>query len=163
MDLKGGARLTLQVQPTEEVKTITQENLADAKQVIQNRVDGLGVSEPLIQTINPDKIVVQLPGVSDPEQAEQVLGETAQLEFRPQKPGTEAQLGVERQVQAVALGELAVLRQDPEADPEELAAAQTTVNEADAARSPTSLKKPTSRAPASPTQSPRPSTIVPGR
>lgn len=133
LDLKGGARLTLQVQPTEEVRTITPENLADAKQVIQNRVDGLGVSEPLIQTINPDKIVVQLPGVSDPEQAETVLGETAQLEFRPQKPETEAQLAVERQVQLDAIIALEALRQDPDADPEAVAEAQAKVTAAEEA------------------------------
>lgn len=128
LDLKGGARLTLQVQPTEEITSITLENLDDAKRVIQNRVDGLGVSEPLIQTVNPDKIVVQLPGVSDPEQAEKVLGETAQLEIRPQKQGTEAQLSVESQVLAVAQSELNALLADPEADPIEVEEARERVD-----------------------------------
>ncbi|TVQ58894.1 MAG: protein translocase subunit SecD [Spirulina sp. DLM2.Bin59] len=124
LDLKGGARLTLQVMPTETVTRITPENLADAKQVIANRIDGLGVSEPLIQTVNPDKIVVQLPGVTDPEQAEQVLGETAQLEFRAQKPGSEAQLQIESQLEAIARIELEEVASDPDATPEQLAAAQ---------------------------------------
>lgn len=130
LDLKGGARLTLQVKPTETITTITPENLADAKQVIENRVNGLGVSEPLIQTVNPDKIVVQLPGVTDPEQAEQVLGETAQLEFRSQKPGSEAQLQIESQLEAIARFELEEIVSDPDHTPEELVAAQEKLRSA---------------------------------
>ncbi|MFM9156625.1 MAG: protein translocase subunit SecD, partial [Dolichospermum sp.] len=62
------------------------------KKVVEGRINGLGVSEPVIQTVGTDKILVQLPGVNDPEQAERILGGTAQLEFRIQKPNTEAQL-----------------------------------------------------------------------
>ncbi|MDJ0730422.1 MAG: protein translocase subunit SecD [Crocosphaera sp.] len=95
LDLKGGAQLTIQLKPTEEVKTISQEDLEAAKTVLENRVNGLGVAEPVVQTLGQDKIVVQLPGVTDPEQAERVLGGTAQLEFRQQRQGTDGQLPVE--------------------------------------------------------------------
>ena len=56
-------------------------------------------SKPQVQT----KFLIQLPGVSDPAQAERVLGGTAQLEFRSQKPGTDGQLLAERQVRAELL------------------------------------------------------------
>jgi preprotein translocase subunit SecD len=49
---------------------------------LRNRVDELGVSEPVVQRQGLDRILVQLPGIQDPAQAERVLGATATLEFR---------------------------------------------------------------------------------
>lgn len=92
LDLRGGSQLTIQVKTTPEIKQIGERELEAVQTVLGNRVNGLGVSEPLIQTVGNDKISVQLPGVSNPEQAERVLGGTAQLEFKTQKPDTEAQL-----------------------------------------------------------------------
>ena len=92
LDLRGGSQLTIQVKPTAEIPQITERELEAVKKVVEGRINGLGVSEPVIQTIGTDKISVQLPGVNDPEQAERVLGGTAQLEFRVQKPNTETQL-----------------------------------------------------------------------
>ncbi len=92
LDLRGGSQLTIQVKPTAEIKQITERELSAVKKVVEGRINGLGVSEPVIQTVGTDKILVQLPGVNDPEQAERVLGGTAQLEFRQQKPSTETQL-----------------------------------------------------------------------
>jgi preprotein translocase subunit SecD len=82
LDLQGGTQLTIQVQPSEEIKKITERELEAVQTVVENRVNGLGVSEPVIQTVGQDQILVQLPGVNDPEQAERVLGGTAQLDFR---------------------------------------------------------------------------------
>lgn len=92
LDLRGGSQLTIQVKPTAEIKQITERELEGVKKVVEGRINGLGVSEPVIQTVGTDKILVQLPGVNDPEQAERILGGTAQLEFRQQKSGTETQL-----------------------------------------------------------------------
>ncbi|BBD67817.1 protein-export membrane protein SecD [Nostoc commune NIES-4072] len=92
LDLRGGSQLTIQVKPSADIPTITERELEGVKKVVEGRINGLGVSEPLIQTVGADKILVQLPGVNDPEQAERVLGGTAQLEFRTQKPNTETQL-----------------------------------------------------------------------
>jgi preprotein translocase subunit SecD len=111
LDLKGGAQLTIQVQPTKEVQQIKPEDLQAVKRVIDNRINGLGVSEPVIQTVGEDKILVQLPGVTDPQQAERILGGTAQLEFKEQKPGSEEQFRVEFQIQKQLEAELALLRQ----------------------------------------------------
>jgi preprotein translocase subunit SecD len=92
LDLRGGSSLTIQVKTTPEIKQITERELEAVKKVVEGRINGLGVSEPVIQTVGTDKIIVQLPGVNDPEQAERVLGGTAQLEFRKQKPGSEIQI-----------------------------------------------------------------------
>ncbi|RCJ21018.1 preprotein translocase subunit SecD [Nostoc sp. ATCC 43529] len=92
LDLRGGSQLTIQVKPSAEIPQITERELEGVKKVVEGRINGLGVSEPVIQTVGADKILVQLPGVNDPEQAERVLGGTAQLEFRTQKPNTETQL-----------------------------------------------------------------------
>lgn len=94
LDLQGGSQLTIQVKPSEEVKQITERELEAVQTVIENRVNGLGVSEPVVQTVGQDQILVQLPGVSDPEQAERVLGGTAQLDFRRENFETAALLNV---------------------------------------------------------------------
>jgi preprotein translocase subunit SecD len=98
LDLRGGSQLTIQLQTSEEVPTIDERVINAVQSVIENRVNGLGVSESVVQTIGQDQILVQLPGVNDPEQAERVLGGTAQLDFREQLPGTNDQLLAETQV-----------------------------------------------------------------
>jgi preprotein translocase subunit SecD len=89
LDLQGGTQLTLQAQPTAEVPRITPEVLAGVQTVIQQRVDGLGVAEPLIQATGGDQLFVQLPGVADPDRAIALLGDTAQLDFRKQRIATQ--------------------------------------------------------------------------
>jgi len=98
LDLQGGSQLTIQVKTTAEVPKIDERMLEAVQQVVENRVNGLGVSEAVVQTVGSDQILVQLPGVSDPQQAERVLGGTAQLDFKEQLPGTEAQASIERQL-----------------------------------------------------------------
>ncbi len=95
LDLRGGSQLTIQVNPTAEIKTISEQQLEAVQKVIENRINGLGVSEPVVQTVGQNQILVQLPGIDDPGQALRVLGGTAQLEFREQKAGSEGQFGAE--------------------------------------------------------------------
>ncbi len=115
LDLRGGAQLTIQVKPSKEIKQITPQDLAAVQRVLENRINGLGVSEPVVQTVGNNQILVQMPGVSDPQQAERVLGGTAVLEFREQKPGTEGQLAAEFQVRQAALAQQAELRKTGDA------------------------------------------------
>ncbi|HBE16087.1 MAG TPA: protein translocase subunit SecD [Cyanobacteria bacterium UBA11149] len=116
LDLQGGAQLTIQLKTTEEIKKITAKELEEVFSVIEDRVNGLGVSEPVVQTVGSDQILVQLPGVNDPKEAERVLGGTAQLEFRKQKPGSEAQLRIEQEVR----GELLRKKEELQENQEEL-------------------------------------------
>ncbi|MEQ9357740.1 protein translocase subunit SecD [Coleofasciculus chthonoplastes] len=114
LDLRGGAQLTIQVKTTEEITEIAPDQLEAVKTVVDRRVNALGVSESQVQTIGSDQILVQLPGVNDPQQAERVLGGTAQLDFRKQIPGTEAQLQIEQQLRQELLFEQAVLLETEE-------------------------------------------------
>lgn len=91
-DLQGGTELTIELQKTPEVRQITPQDLEAVKRVIEGRINGLGISNSVVRTVGTDKIVVQLPKIQDPQQAQRVLGSTAQLEFRPQKLNTEIQL-----------------------------------------------------------------------
>ncbi len=99
LDLQGGAQLTIQIKTTNEIKQITPEMLEGVESVVRNRIDALGVAEPVVQTVGKDQILVQLPGVNDPKQAERVLGGTAQLDFREEisNPEVTAQLNVRQQ------------------------------------------------------------------
>jgi preprotein translocase subunit SecD len=109
LDLQGGAQLTIEVKTPENGKPPKKEDLEAVRRVIEGRVNGLGVAESVVQTVGQNQVLVQLPGVTDPEQAERVLGGTAQLEFRSQKPGTEAQLRIEQQQRQEKLVKLALL------------------------------------------------------
>ncbi|NET02942.1 MAG: protein translocase subunit SecD [Sphaerospermopsis sp. SIO1G1] len=125
LDLRGGSQLTIQVKTTEDITNITELELETVQTVIERRVNGLGVSEPVIQSVGTDKISVQLPGVNDPEEAERVLGGTAQLEFKAQQPNTETQFLALRESQLELKAKQEELKekqnQDPEAITENLA------------------------------------------
>jgi preprotein translocase subunit SecD len=110
LDLRGGAQLTMEVQQPKESRAIKSDDLVAVKTVIENRVNALGVSEALVQTVGQNKILVQLPGVTDPTQAERILGGTAQLEFRQQKPGTEGEFQAEYSIKRQLDTQLEFLR-----------------------------------------------------
>lgn len=65
-----------------EVKRLKDWALSQALETIRNRIDKFGVSEPVIQKQGDREIVIQLPGLKDPERAIQLIGKTAVLEFR---------------------------------------------------------------------------------
>jgi len=92
LDLRGGSQLTLEVQPGGSIQTVKPEQLEAVKAVLDRRVNGLGVAESTLQTVGDDQLVLQLPGETDPSRAAKVLGSTALLEFRAQKPGTEEEM-----------------------------------------------------------------------
>ncbi len=92
LDLRGGSQLTLQVQPAGTVKVVQKEQLDAVKEVLDRRINGLGVAESTLQTVGNNQLVLQLPGEQDPTRAATVLGSTALLEFRAQKPGTEERM-----------------------------------------------------------------------
>ncbi|WP_373540631.1 protein translocase subunit SecD [Chamaesiphon sp.] len=129
LDLQGGSQLTIQVKPTPDHPDITPSDLDAVQKVIENRINGLGVSEALIQSAGNNQILVQLPGVNDPQQAERVLGGTAQLEFREQKAGTEGQLGAELAVLKEAKDKQAVLKKSKSTDKQAIAQIQTTIEQ----------------------------------
>ncbi len=80
LDLQGGMQVLLEadVPPDEPVD---RQAVAAAKAIIEKRVDGLGVSEPLIQLQGTRRIIVELPGLKNPEEAIAAFGKTGLLEF----------------------------------------------------------------------------------
>src|SRR5215216_1938029 len=77
LDLQGGASVTLLPEGN-----VNGDALGQAVQIIRQRVDALGVAEPEI-TRQGNAIVVNLPGVKDQDRALQLVGQTAELRFRP--------------------------------------------------------------------------------
>ncbi|HHY31890.1 MAG TPA: protein translocase subunit SecD [Firmicutes bacterium] len=84
LDLRGGTRMVLEARDTDTVKA-DEDAVARAKEVIERRVNQLGVSEPAIYRQGAKRIVVELAGVKDPQRAREVIGRTAQLEFRDEQ------------------------------------------------------------------------------
>lgn len=80
LDLQGGTRLVFEGLNTEKVK-VSDDAMAGVVAVIRNRIDGLGVTEPTIQRKGKDQVIVELPGIKDPERAINLIGDTALLEF----------------------------------------------------------------------------------
>ncbi|WCO68988.1 protein translocase subunit SecD [Iamia majanohamensis] len=77
LDLQGGFSVVLTAQGDPP-----SDNIDQAITIIRQRIDGLGVAEPEV-TRQGDNVVVELPGVDDREQAQEIVGQTAKLEFRP--------------------------------------------------------------------------------
>src|SRR5436190_19584130 len=80
LDLQGGVQLVYQGKPTKQTK-VTGESLQRALDIMRERVDAFGVSEPELARTGADQIEVNLPGVKDAERAAQQVGSTAQLYF----------------------------------------------------------------------------------
>lgn len=96
LDLKGGMRVVLQVDKSKLNPDEAKDAVERAKEILRNRVDQLGVAEPLIQIQGEDRIVVELPGVSDVKRAQELIGRTALLEFKLLESPEQAQLLLDR-------------------------------------------------------------------
>lgn len=85
LDLSGGTHLGLEADMTGVAEADRQNALESAKEVIERRVNFFGVSEPLVQSARSGdayRVIVELPGVTNVEQATSMIGQTAKLEFR---------------------------------------------------------------------------------
>lgn len=80
LDLQGGVQVLLEARPPAG-QSINKDTLDGTRNTIERRVNGLGVSEPLIQTRGNNQIIVELPGIDDPEEAIRVVQQTALLEI----------------------------------------------------------------------------------
>jgi protein-export membrane protein SecD len=88
LDLQGGVQILLQAVPLESQAESAEEGAAQlsasletARNIIERRVNGLGLAEALVQTQGEDRVVVELPGIDDPELAISTIKETGLLEF----------------------------------------------------------------------------------
>jgi SecD/SecF fusion protein len=86
LDLQGGVELVYQAKPTPQQPVVTQDSLDRAIDVMRDRVDALGVAEPEIQRSGENQISVGLPDVENAEEAQQQVGQVAQLYFYDWEP-----------------------------------------------------------------------------
>lgn len=96
LDIQGGSHLVVEAldvpkkvvdnKVIEEEVIVNNQIMQSAVAVVRQRVDGLGVAEPLIQLKGDRQIIVQLPGIADPQEAVKLIGETAKLDFRKVDP-----------------------------------------------------------------------------
>ncbi len=89
LDLQGGVRVLLQLNTSPEVPKITRQVQGQVEQVIQSRINGLGVAEPVITPVGDDRILVELPNVKNPDEAVRTLKDIAKLDFKIIPPAVE--------------------------------------------------------------------------
>ena len=125
LDLQGGASVVLEPEPNPDGTPVAEDVLDQAIDVIRNRIDGLGVREPEI-TRQGQTVLVQIPGVDDQARALELVGQTAELRFRPvlDAPRIDGQLTFDA---SVALLE-SVDDPDSDLDEETIAEAQAFVD-----------------------------------
>ena len=82
LDLRGGTQIVLEADDRPD-RPADSDTLARTLEVLRRRVDQLGVSEPTLQRSGDRRVIVELPGVYDPEEAVEVIGRTAQLALHP--------------------------------------------------------------------------------
>ncbi len=80
LDLRGGTQVLLQAKPAAGQR-ITGADMEAARVIVERRVNALGLTEPLVQIQGENRIIVEMPGVDNPDQAVQTLKNTGQLEF----------------------------------------------------------------------------------
>lgn len=82
LDLQGGMHLALEVDESKGTVADKAEAIDRALKVVRNRIDEFGVTEPVVQKVGSDRIIVELPGVDDPERAKSLVERSAFLEFQ---------------------------------------------------------------------------------
>jgi|YNPNPStandDraft_1061719.scaffolds.fasta_scaffold38195_3 preprotein translocase subunit SecD len=80
LDLQGGLQVVLEAD-LPPGQTVSPDAIESARQIIENRINALGVVEPQIQILGNNRILVQLPGLTNPDDAIRTFGSTGQLEF----------------------------------------------------------------------------------
>lgn len=82
LDLQGGMHLALEVDESTGVVANKSEAIDRALKVVRNRIDEFGVSEPVVQKVGSERIIVELPGVDNPERARSLVERSAFLQFQ---------------------------------------------------------------------------------
>jgi len=82
LDLQGGLAVEYRAECVED-RCPTKDDMAVIRDIMERRVNATGVSEPIVTTQGTDRVVVELPGVSDPQAVRRLVGQTGRLEFVP--------------------------------------------------------------------------------
>jgi protein-export membrane protein SecD len=89
LDLQGGMYLVLDVDQSSVEKGTSEDAIKRTLEILRNRIDQFGVSEPDVRREGTSRIIVQLPGLQDAERAKRLIGKTARLEFRMVREGAD--------------------------------------------------------------------------
>lgn len=81
LDLQGGTHIVLEAEDAGENK-VTDDAVERARQILERRINEMGLAEPLIQREGKKRIIIELPGLKDPDQAIKTIGKTAVMEFK---------------------------------------------------------------------------------
>jgi len=82
LDLQGGMHVVMEIDDSGMDDNAKRDAIDRAIRVVRNRIDEFGVAEPVIQQQGDKRLIVQLPGLQDPERVRKLIGRTALLEFR---------------------------------------------------------------------------------
>ena len=120
LDLRGGTQILYEAEDTEEV-IVDSEVIERTVEVLRRRVDAVGLTEPTIQASGDRRIIVELPGISDPREAIETIGRTAQLTFHPvldvvlpgdEPPGEEGRVIPDEAGGPILIGPAALIGED---------------------------------------------------
>ncbi len=84
LDLQGGTHIVMQAEDTAQNK-VTSESITQVINIMQKRVNEMGLTEPIIQREGANRIIIELPGERDPQKAIETIGKTAVLEFKDEE------------------------------------------------------------------------------
>ncbi|MFH1086923.1 MAG: protein translocase subunit SecD [Chloroflexota bacterium] len=106
LDLRGGMQVLLEADVPES-QAVNADAMAAARSIVENRVNGLGVTEPIVQAVGTRRVLVELPGIEDPEAAVATLKQTGLMEWVDTgsvylEPGTTVQTDFGRSAEATA-------------------------------------------------------------
>ena len=87
LDLQGGTHVVLEAEDTPEAK-VNEDAMERVVKIMEKRVNELGLTEPLIQRQGARRIIIELPGIKDPDAAIRTIGKTAMLEFKDEDGNT---------------------------------------------------------------------------
>ena len=87
LDLQGGTHVVLEAEDTPEA-AVNDDAMERVVKIMEKRVNELGLTEPIIQRQGDRRVIVELPGIKDPDKAIQVIGKTAMLEFKDEEGNT---------------------------------------------------------------------------
>src|SRR4051812_6692281 len=86
LDLQGGTHLVLQADMSGVPERERDDKIKGVVNIIERRVNATGVAEPIVQAAGQDRVLVELAGIRDIEEAKNLIGKTARLDFREQVP-----------------------------------------------------------------------------
>jgi preprotein translocase subunit SecD len=99
LDLQGGLRGEYRALPANGT-AVTAQSLGDIKTIIENRINQYGVAEPVVQTQGSDRVVVEIPGVTDVEAVRSLIGSTGRLDFVEVPPARASEVTPGQQIPA---------------------------------------------------------------